>query len=180
MEIIKILIDKIEALLKWWVVVLPWEQGIRVRLGKRSKILSAGVYFRIPYIDACFVHSTRLHFINLPPQTISTADGKAVTVTVIVGYVLEDIEKMYNNIQSFEATICGIVQSSNTVYISNTPFIDCNVNGIEAHAIESLSRYDWGIKIEKVAVTSFFESRVYRLVSDSAWMPSDSIENTSR
>jgi regulator of protease activity HflC (stomatin/prohibitin superfamily) len=180
MDWLKAIIEKVEGLFKWWIVVLPWEQGIRIRLGNRIKILNPGVYFRIPYLDTCFVHHTRLHFINLSPQTINTKDGKTVTVTVIVGYILVDISKMYSQISDFESTICGVVQQSNTQYIYNTDFNNCTVQGIEKSAIQALERTDWGIEIKQLSVSSFFESKVYRLVQDSAWMPMSYLVDTKR
>lgn len=46
----------------WWVVIQPWEQGIRVRLGKKRVRLEPGIHFRIPYLDAVFKQSNRLRW----------------------------------------------------------------------------------------------------------------------
>ena len=37
MNIIKDIIDYITKLLTWWIIIMPWEQGITVSWGKKTK-----------------------------------------------------------------------------------------------------------------------------------------------
>ena len=96
----------------WWVVVQPWEQGIRVRLGKRRKRLSPGLSFRIPYVDVVYKQSVRLRYTTTTPQTVSSSDGVALTVSGQLGYLISDIDKLYDTLQQAEnaqlTTFCRV------------------------------------------------------------------------
>ena len=52
---------------KAWVVIPPWCEGVRVRLGKNAICLSPGLHFRIPGFDQITLVNTRL-------RTIITSD----------------------------------------------------------------------------------------------------------
>lgn len=43
-----------------WVVVAPWEQAVRVRLGKHLSVLNAGVHLKLPFADLVYLQSVRL------------------------------------------------------------------------------------------------------------------------
>ncbi len=55
MESIKGLIEYLLNIVKFWIVIQPWERGIRVRFGKNQKLLNGGVHFRIPFLDTIYV-----------------------------------------------------------------------------------------------------------------------------
>ena len=38
------LFSYISNLLTWWIVLAPWEQAVRVRLGKHITVISAGIH----------------------------------------------------------------------------------------------------------------------------------------
>jgi len=57
MNSVKDLLDYILNIFKIWVIVQPWEQGLRVRLGKHIKLVNGGLYFKIPYIDSYYIQS---------------------------------------------------------------------------------------------------------------------------
>ena len=44
---------------KIWIIVQPWQTGIRVRNGKQVKKLTGGIYFRLPYFDSVFIQENR-------------------------------------------------------------------------------------------------------------------------
>lgn len=54
------LIEFIQRMFVWWVIVQPWEKGIHVRMGKRVKVLNEGIHLRIPFIDQVNIQTTRL------------------------------------------------------------------------------------------------------------------------
>ena len=56
MEIFNKLYDLFEKLLKWLVMIMPLEQGIRVRFGNKVTILNSGIYLKIPFsFDEIFI-----------------------------------------------------------------------------------------------------------------------------
>lgn len=75
---------------KFWVVVPPWDVGVRVRLGRRAVALAPGPHWRVPFIDDVLLVNTRLRVATTPPVTIAGADGKGRIVTAAVGYRVSD------------------------------------------------------------------------------------------
>jgi hypothetical protein len=62
-------IDAIMRLLgavAFWVIVQPWEQCLRVRMGKHVRMLPSGFHWRLPLIDTVFKQSVRMRTAMLP------------------------------------------------------------------------------------------------------------------
>ena len=72
METFTALLKQIGQIFRWWVIVAPWEQGLRVRAGKHVLLLKPGLHVRIPYIDQVFIQSSRLRIVHLAMQTVLT------------------------------------------------------------------------------------------------------------
>ena len=76
---------------KPWLVVKPWEIGIRIRLGKTAKTLQPGFHLRIPLLDQMQVVNTRVRIVSTP--TVSLANetkGFASVRTAVVSFRLSD------------------------------------------------------------------------------------------
>ena len=72
---------------KFWVVISPWDVGVRVRLGKNAVALSPGPHFRMPIIDNIAIVNTRLRITTTPPATVQgNGNGKSKVVSVTIGY----------------------------------------------------------------------------------------------
>lgn len=67
---------------KFWFMVNPWERAVRVRAGRWSKQIEPGAYFRIPFVDTVTLINTRLRITSTPSITITTMDGKTVTMAL--------------------------------------------------------------------------------------------------
>jgi hypothetical protein len=75
--------------LQVWVTIAPWEQGLRVRLGQRVKLLRAGIHLKLPIIDVLYIQTVRARISALGRQIAATRDGKAVTLSGAVGYAID-------------------------------------------------------------------------------------------
>src|ERR1700723_2090666 len=117
MDSIKNLLDYILSIFKIWVIIQPWEQGLRIRMGKKVKLVNGGMYFKFPYLDSYYIQSIRLRVISLPMQTVTTKDGHTVTLNGSIGYQIKDIQKMYTSLFHPELTIANIVMSALADYI---------------------------------------------------------------
>jgi regulator of protease activity HflC (stomatin/prohibitin superfamily) len=170
MEWIRQIWDQISTLFKWWVIIMPWEAGLRIRFGKKIKTLDAGIHFRIPYIDTCYRQSTRIAFINISPQTLTTKTGETVTISLIIGYSISDILKVHTSVSEIQGALTGKVAGCVSDFISTTEIDKCKPKDVELHAIQTLSEEDWGIDIEEIKVTSYAIVKTYRLIQDPNWM----------
>jgi len=171
MEYIGRLLDLIRKIFVWWVVIVPWQQGVRVRGGKQVRILRAGMHFRFPLYDQIYVQDTRLRVLQLPPQTVSTKDGRCLTIVACIGYAIEDIHKVFETLFQPESTLCNMVQGDIAEYIcrhtlaENTPLL------IELEIFERLKKHEYGISFEYMKITGYAEVRTYRLIQDQHWTP---------
>ena len=119
METINQIFGFIGKLFEWWFMVMPWEQAIFIRKGNKTKLLKQGLYFKIPFIDRVYIQTSRLRMVDLPVQTVSTLDGKTLTIKSVVGYSIKDILKMFNSISHPEMTLSGIVMGGISEYIKS-------------------------------------------------------------
>lgn len=76
---------------KFWIVVPPWDIGVRVRLGKVAASLSPGPHLRIPMLDEIVLINTRLRITSAPSITMpGTRSGMARVVAATAGFFVSD------------------------------------------------------------------------------------------
>lgn len=161
------LINQISRIFQWWVTIMPWEQAIRVRFGKRTKLLNAGLHFKIPFFDSVYVQTTRLRVTNLPLQTVSTKDEKTITITLALGYSIVDIQKLFNTLYHPELTLSNICTGEISEYISTHDLQECRPIILEEAVYKKLEQFkDYGIQIDYFKVVGFANVRTYRLIND--------------
>ncbi len=170
MNIIKDLIDYLGKIFKWWIVIMPWEQGIRVTFGKKLELLDKGIYFKLPLIHTVYVQERRLRAINLPIQTISTKDGYAITISCSVGYSINDITKLYNTLYQPDMTIQSIVASKVSEHICSISLNEISIKKIEEVVTGHLGNLDHGLKYEYMRVINFANVKTFRLIQDQTYM----------
>lgn len=157
--------------IKIWIIVQPWEQGIRVRRGKFIKKLSSGMYFRIPYFDSVYVQETRLRMIQLCLQTLTSKDLKTVTINSSLGYSITNIELLYNTLYHPEGTISNMAMSEISDFIFQHNLSDINPSSIEEAVLRKLNAEEYGLKFEYFRITNFAAVRTFRLIQDSqSWV----------
>lgn len=152
-----------------WIVIAPWESGLRVRLGKSSTVLLSGSHWRIPFLDRIFVQPIRLRTISDSGQTVSTKDGKVLTVQVSVSYAISDIQKLYQTVCNPETTLLNQIQGAIASIASNTISENLTLKTVEDVAEKQIPGEEWGLSQVKILVTSFAYVRVYRLLNDHAY-----------
>lgn len=160
-SLLKSLID----LFRWFVTVAPWEAGLRVRLGNRVKVLEPGPYLKIPVIDRVFVQSTRLRFSAVPSQTLTTADGKALTVAGAIGYEIRDIRLLYDTLHHAEAAIESEAQGLISEFVVTHCLADCTPSVMQEEVVSSLQLEKYGLGGVKFIITTFVSVKTYRLIT---------------
>ncbi len=164
------LIRQVFSLFRFWIIVSPWEQAIRVRRGKHTTLLSAGIHFRIPVLDALFVQSIRQRTCCVGRQTITSSDGKAVTLTGAVAYSIGDVLKLYEGLHHAEETIMNVVRTAIAEEVSHTHTskVDVGRIGLAASAASARGLAMYGIVGVTVNITEISIIRAYRLIGDYA------------
>lgn len=162
-------IEYVFNVFKIWVIIQPWQAGIRVRLGKKITKLEKGIYFKLPYFDSVYVQEKRLRIASMPVQTLTTQDGKTVTLNGAIGYSITDIQKLYNTLYHPESTIRNIVMSEIVEIVGTRLLESISPKVITDLVMEKVKDLDYGIHFEDLKIMNFAVVRTYRLIQDGSW-----------
>ena len=173
MSWIKETLEYLTKFFQWWVIIQPWETGLRVRLGNKVKILESGIHFRIPFIDLIYSQTDRLRIADLPLQTVTSRDGKTLSIKSSVGYSISNIKILYETLYNTEGTICNIVMGEISDYVSTNDLDQCVPSLIEETVKAKLNLSNYGIKYEYVKIIGYAVVRTYRLIGDQNWFPNE-------
>lgn len=151
-----------------WVVIAPWEQGLRVRLGKRVRLLENGVHLRLPWIDQVHIQSVRRRVSGIGKQTITTRDGKTVTLAGTLGYCIEDIELLYRGMHHAEDSIQQMARGTIAQHVVTHDLFECTPVKLEALAA-ALDFRSYGLGCVEIHITDFAIVMTYRLIGDQQY-----------
>lgn len=168
MNNIKDFIEYVLNVFKFWVIIQPWQAGLRIRNGNHSKFLDKGIHFRIPFFDSVYVQETRMRIVDMAAQTITSSDGQTITIIASLGYSVESIEKLYESLYHPELTIVNHACGTISKYIREHTAKECNQDEMEKIVIESLNNMDYGLRFEYCKITSFAIVRTVRLIRDAS------------
>ena len=170
------IIETLKNIFKWWVTVSPWEQAVRVRLGKNVSLLNEGVHVRVPVIDRIYLQTTRERYCNITTQTLTTTDGKIVTVSGNLGYEIVDVLRLYETVHHPEEVMMGIIQRYITEYVINRTAKECNSRGLCEYINERVDFENYGLSYTAFVLTDFvITPRTYRLIQGEPrnWLDTD-------
>ena len=158
---------------RFWYTVRPWERAIRVRCGRWIVAISPGLHFRIPLLDEVFCQNVRQRVLNLPIQTATTTNGKAVTLSGAVRWHIADVELIYQKLHTPEDWIYNTVLAAlaEVIFSATTVLSPQSVGELATAKVQDDSRA-MGLEIEAVSITDFAMVRTYRLISgegNSGW-----------
>ena len=165
MNVVRQIQEFLRSIFQWWVTITPWQQGIRVRLGKHMKLLGPGVHARFPIIDLVYMQPIRVRAHHIRAQTITTADKKAVALACALQYQIIDLVKLYSTLHNAHDTIEQLTQGCVSAYIRKKELADIDVDDVEAHILESLNLERYGIEVVGFKLTDFAAVRTYRFIS---------------
>lgn len=152
-------------MLKWWVVIAPWEQAIRVRGGKKITTLGPGIRLRIPGLDRFFVQSTRKRYMHTPPQNVTTKDGKALTISGGTSYIVRDIGILYNTLSEAEDVIVTETQALIAAYVTQNSLEECSIGGLQEYVSGRLHLGRYGLGDVNFYVTDFVAVKTFRVIT---------------
>jgi hypothetical protein len=161
-------INQIVSFFKFWIIIQPWESGLRVRAGKNVKTLNGGMHFIIPYLDSVYVQSIRKRITSFPIQTLTTKDDKNITLSGAIGYSVSDIKQLYNTLHQPESTLVNMVMSEIAECVYTNSLVDITPQIIEQKVLNKLEKEHFGITFEYFKITNFAVVRTYRIMDGSS------------
>lgn len=155
------------GIFKVWMIVMPWEQAVRVRFGKHTELLNAGCHLKLPFVDSYYVQSTRKRNSVTGRQTILMKDGVQNTIiTTVVGYAIADVLKLYSTLHHAEDTIRNMVMAEVVTAVCALDHL--TALGIEQHINKNLDFAQYGLSDVDVRVVELSIARTYRILGDYA------------
>lgn len=167
-------------LFRWWVMVAPWEQAVRVRMGKHVRVLQAGAHLRIPFVDRVFRQTIRRRYATVPTQTITTRDGRTVTVSGTIGYEIHDVGRLYDTLHHAQEALQSEAQGIVARFIAARDYEDCQPDAIEEHVPKAMDLGRYGMGGLELFVTDYAAPLTVRLIQGAPkdWVDGDSLNTT--
>lgn len=167
MDAIQRLIAALSRFFQCLYVVQPWEQGVRVRAGKGVVLHGPGVHFIIPFVDQVYVQNTRLRMMHTSTQTLSTADGRPLTLAGSIRYRIDDVLKLYLTLHQAESTVKQELQARIAEFVITHSLTECRAQAIQDAVNSSMDLGRYGLAEVEFYLTDCVHVRTYRLISDS-------------
>ena len=166
---IKELIEYLLQVFKIWVIVMPWERALFVRRGKRIKERRGGLYFKLPYLDSVYVQESRLRVTEIPMQTLTSKDGKTLTVNSSLGYRIAHLKMLYDTLAHPEITLGNIAMGATAEIVFANGIESLTPQFIQDRVLAVLKKEDYGLDFDYFKITNYAVVRTYRLIQDGSW-----------
>jgi len=148
-------------------IIDEWEEAIILRNGKYIKTVKPGLYFKIPFFDSVWKHTVITQSIDIPPQSITTADGENVVVKGIIRFSIIDIKTFLTTITEPQDVLTDTTGGMIREIIEDTRWV--NIIDIDKRLTSEVGKFvkKWGIKVEKVTLTDLQIANSIRIIQDS-------------
>src|SRR3970040_188106 len=150
-----------------WVIVVPWEVAIRIRLGKFTRPLGPGLHLRFPYLDEFIIGNTRMRIATTTLQTISTRDRHAISLAASIGFRVSSPLDSFMRSQEPNNTISAYAMTLITEYILAKTLQEVTVTELRDIVLKGLRDFGAGMEFEFVAITDFAVVKTFRLLQET-------------
>lgn len=156
------------GMLKPGFIVLAYEGGVVLRLGKFHRSVDPGFHFKWPLIETEITTFTAITTLDLRPQTITTLDNKSVVVSAVVKYQIRDAKPFLLDIWDSVDVLKDVTMGAIKQTIARLPYAGLNDPAVEAAVLEVVRKEvnQFGFKIHRVTFTDLGQIRSFRLIGE--------------
>jgi regulator of protease activity HflC (stomatin/prohibitin superfamily) len=138
-------------------IVLEWEKGVLLRLGKFNRILEPGIAWIIPGIDMISaIVDMRIRTTSFSAEKALTKDTVPVDVDAVLFWVVFDAKRAILEVEFYEKTINWVAQTSLRDIIGRSELSklvsDREALDIELQNILDSKTSEWGITVQSVEI----------------------------
>ena len=114
MTLSELIVQFAEQLYRLWPfrVLNAWECGFKLTLGKPGKPLKPGLKWIWPFLQELITEEKTREIDQIYPVTVTTVDGKTITVVMAAEYRITDVRKMYTTITDHDETVLNRIAAS--------------------------------------------------------------------
>lgn len=148
-------------------IIDEWEEAVVLRFGKFSRTVKPGIYFKVPFFDAVWKHTVITQSIDIPPQSVTTADNKNVVVKGIIRFTIPDIKTFLLTINQPQDVLTDTTGGMIREIIEDTAW--SSIIDIDKKLTSEVGKFvkRWGIKVEKVTLTDLQVANSIRVIQDA-------------
>ncbi len=168
MEWLETVVNRFTEAFRWFWILQPWEQALRVRAGKKIVKFNGGIHFKIPYVDYIFKQNCRLRLSEVTSQTVTTLDGKTITLSGALSYRVENVQPLYMKLHMAEGTLARQTQGIISRYIAWHHFVDCSPEKVIEHVDNKMSFEQYGLADIEFILSNFAVVKTYRFITGEA------------
>jgi len=170
------LIDLLLDLSKWlspvaW--IQPWEAGVRITsFGRwqRVRALGPGLHLKLPVFQLIEATAAATTTANLPPQSLTSRDGRAVTAAGVIKYSIKDPTPLFSRLVGREDAIrdvaLGAIARAVRARTWDEVVSQADAMEREIRAAIATEAKPWGYKVERFTFSDLGVVRTIRLMQE--------------
>jgi regulator of protease activity HflC (stomatin/prohibitin superfamily) len=153
-----------EALLPF-TVVHAYERALVLRFGILNRVLAPGFHWRWPLAEHVLSHSVVPNTSNLAPQSLTTADGRSVVLSLVLTWRVCDIAKFLLEVEGADEAIADIAYGASSRYTTATTWDVLVSDAPEEQLLKAIRKraFRWGVEAIAVQFSDLTACRSIRL-----------------
>ncbi len=144
------------AFYKAVVIIQPYEQGLKIVLGKYKGRLDSGINFVPPFITKVVYMDLRTQVFDVPQQEVITKDNSPTRVDAIIYIKVVDPEKAFFSVANYKLATVALAQTTLRSTIGDMELDEVLYNRavINTQLRDTLDEATdpWGVKVEMVEI----------------------------
>jgi regulator of protease activity HflC (stomatin/prohibitin superfamily) len=144
------------AIYKAVVIIQPYEQGLKIVLGKYAGRLNPGLNFVPPFITRVIRMDLRTQVFDVPQQEVITKDNSPTRVDAIIYIKVVDPEKAFFQVANYKLATVALAQTTLRSTIGDMELDEVLYNRavINTQLRDTLDEATdpWGVKVEMVEI----------------------------
>lgn len=154
-----------------WEVVPMTHGGVSFVRGKNVKVIKPGLYWYWPIWTDFIITPVVRQTLDLPDQTLTTADAQPITISAIIVYDILDVEKALTVQYDLEDTIHDICQVAVRRYTVTRTFEDLRAGDereLKEEVRKQLTKY--GVGVREASINNLAVTKVITLVGGGTYI----------
>lgn len=155
-------------------IVRDWEQGVRLRAGRVTALLTStnglrgtGLHLFWPLIGEVWVLPVLLRVAETTLQTVVTRDGREATISLGVRWQIRDLRALFLAVHDAEDTALDLIRGTAGSLIPGMDWSELPGQLPERMAKEVRARMrGWGVTIHEVYIVNLTASQTLRILAE--------------
>ena len=148
-------------------IVDAYQDAGVLRFGRYNRTCAPGFHWKIPFVEKAIEVTTCLTTMRLPPQTLTTADGKVVVVTAIVRFRVRDVKPFITDIfdqhDALGDVTMGAIRGAVREHTLEELVANPPEDKIATKVRRTVSKY--GFDVDAVTFSDLAQVRSFRLIT---------------